>query len=33
MAARGDLTPLLRVYLPELARRAAARARIGRRSG
>jgi len=33
MVARGDLNPLLRVYLPELARRAAARAGIGRHSG
>jgi predicted ATP-grasp superfamily ATP-dependent carboligase len=30
MVARGDLSPLLRFYLPELARRGAARARIGR---
>ncbi len=32
MVARGDLNPLLRFYLPELARRAASRAGIGRRS-
>jgi predicted ATP-grasp superfamily ATP-dependent carboligase len=32
MVARGDLKPLLRVYVPELARRAAARVGIGRRS-
>jgi predicted ATP-grasp superfamily ATP-dependent carboligase len=31
MVARGDLSPLLRVYLPELARRVASRAGIGRR--
>jgi predicted ATP-grasp superfamily ATP-dependent carboligase len=31
MLARGDLNPLLRFYLPELAQRAAARAGIGRR--
>jgi predicted ATP-grasp superfamily ATP-dependent carboligase len=31
MVARGDLKPLLRVYLPELVRRAASRAGIGRR--
>jgi predicted ATP-grasp superfamily ATP-dependent carboligase len=33
MVARGDLSPLLRVYLPELVRRTGARARIGRHSG
>jgi predicted ATP-grasp superfamily ATP-dependent carboligase len=33
MLARGDLNPLLRFYLPEMAQRAAARAAIGRRSG
>jgi len=32
MVARGDLKPLLRVYLPELVRRAASRAGIRRRS-
>lgn len=31
MVARGDLGPLVRVYLPELARRGASRAGIGRR--
>lgn len=33
MVARGDLGPLVRVYLPELARRAASRVGIGRRGG
>jgi predicted ATP-grasp superfamily ATP-dependent carboligase len=32
MLARGDLNPLLRFYLPEMAQRAAARAGIGRHS-
>lgn len=32
MVARGDLTPLITVYLPELARRAAARVGVGERS-
>jgi predicted ATP-grasp superfamily ATP-dependent carboligase len=32
MVARGDLNPLLRFYLPEMAQRAATRAGIGRRS-
>ncbi len=33
MVARGDLGPLVKVYLPELARRAGARAGIGRHRG
>jgi len=33
MVARGDYGPLLRVYLPEMARRAASRVGIGRRGG
>ena len=33
MVARGDYGPLVRVYLPELARRAASRVGIGRRGG
>jgi predicted ATP-grasp superfamily ATP-dependent carboligase len=33
MVARGDYGPLMRVYLPEMARRAASRVGIGRRGG
>jgi predicted ATP-grasp superfamily ATP-dependent carboligase len=33
MVAPGDLSPLVRAYLPELVRRAGARARIGRHGG